>query len=290
MKIGFSYNEEVLIMEIRYATNPEQTKSYDTTKLRQEYLIENLFVPGKVNMVYTHVDRYIIGGAIPVNEALKLEADKKDIGANYFLERREIGIINVGPSGIVTVDGEEFVLETKDCLYIGRGKQNVIFKSQNASTPPRFYFVSVPAHKEYETVKLPITEATPVHLGDISNSNERTIYKYIHQDGIRSSQLVMGMTLLKPNNMWNTMPCHTHECRSEVYFYFDLAEDARVFHFMGEPSETRHLVVKNEQAVISPSWSIHSGVGTSNYTFIWAMAGENQDFDDMDMVDMKDLK
>jgi 4-deoxy-L-threo-5-hexosulose-uronate ketol-isomerase len=277
-------------MEIRYATNPEQTKTYDTEKLRDEYLIERLFVPGELKMVYSHVDRYIIGGVIPNGNTLQLEADKKEIGADYFLERREIGIINVGSAGVVTVDGQEYVLETKDCLYVGLGNEEVTFTSEDANSPARFYFISVPAHKQYETVKLSISEATPTHLGDISGSNERTIYKYIHPDGIQSSQLVMGMTLLKPNNMWNTMPCHTHERRSEVYFYFDMPEDGTVFHFMGQPNETRHLVVRNEQAVISPSWSIHSGVGTNNYTFIWAMAGENQSFNDMDMIEMKELK
>ncbi|WP_339368629.1 5-dehydro-4-deoxy-D-glucuronate isomerase [Paenibacillus elgii] len=277
-------------MEIRYATNPTETKTYDTERLRQEYLIEGLFVSGKLNLVYSHVDRFITGGAVPTTEAILLEADKHDMGADYFLERREIGIINVGAQGVVTVDGTDYVLENKDGLYVGLGNKQVVFKSTDAANPARFYLSSTPAHKNYPTQKVAISEAEPQHLGSITNSNERTIYKYIHLNGIQSCQLVMGMTLLKPGNMWNTMPCHTHNRRSEVYFYFDMPEDGVVFHLMGEPTETRHVVVRNEQAIISPSWSIHSGVGTSNYTFIWAMAGENQEFSDMDAVAMKDLK
>ncbi|WP_171654533.1 5-dehydro-4-deoxy-D-glucuronate isomerase [Paenibacillus foliorum] len=277
-------------MEIRYATNPKETKSYDTDRLRSEFVIESLFVPGKLNMVYSHVDRFITGGVIPTAEPIKLEADKHEMGAEFFLERREIGIINVGPKGFITVDGTEYVLESKDCLYVGLGNKEVVFKSADSANPARFYFNSTPAHKNYPTEKVEISKAEPQHLGSINSSNERTIYKYIHLNGIQSCQLVMGMTLLKPGNMWNTMPCHTHNRRSEVYFYFDMPEDGLVFHLMGEPTETRHLVVRNEQAIISPSWSIHSGVGTNNYTFIWAMAGENQEFSDMDMVQPKDLR
>ncbi|ULL18041.1 5-dehydro-4-deoxy-D-glucuronate isomerase [Paenibacillus sp. H1-7] len=279
-----------MIVEIRYATNPTETKSYDTDRLRNEYLIEGLFVPGKLTMVYSHVDRFITGGVIPTSEPVKLEADKHEMGADFFLERREIGIINVGPKGSVTVDGTEYELNTRDCLYIGLGNKDVTFKSADASNPARFYFNSTPAHKQYPTVKVGLEDAETEHLGSINSSNERVIHRYIHLNGVQSCQLVMGMTLLKPGNMWNTMPCHTHNRRSEVYFYFDMPEDGLVFHFMGEPSETRHLVVRNEQAVISPSWSIHSGVGTNNYTFIWAMAGENQVFHDMDKVDPKDLR
>lgn len=277
-------------MEIRYATNPAATKAFDTEQLRNEYLIEGLFVPGELKLVYSHVDRIITGGVIPTSQAIALEADRKEMGAEFFLARREIGIINVGPRGSVVVDGEEFVMETKDCLYIGLGKREVLFKSEDSANPARFYLNSTPAHKEYPTAKAAISEAEPNHLGSITNSNERTIYKYIHEQGIKSCQLVMGMTLLKPGNMWNTMPCHTHNRRSEVYFYFDMPEDGVVFHLMGEPTETRHVVVRNEQAIISPSWSIHSGVGTSNYTFIWGMAGENQEFADMDAVTMKELR
>ncbi|MBN3522424.1 5-dehydro-4-deoxy-D-glucuronate isomerase [Paenibacillus apiarius] len=276
-------------MEMRHASHPESAKGYDTERLRKEFLIEKLFVENEVQMVYSHVDRYIIGGALPTSATLNLEADSREIGADYVLERREIGIINVGAAGIVTVDGTEYAVEPRDCLYIGMGSRDVTFASRDAANPARFYFISTPAHKTYPTVLLPIAEATPQHLGSLSSSNERTIYKYIHKGGIQSCQLMLGMTLLKPSNMWNTMPCHTHDRRSEVYFYFDMPEDGLVFHFMGEPQETRHLVVRNEQVAISPSWSIHSGVGTGNYTFIWAMAGENQTFEDMDMVAMKDL-
>jgi len=276
-------------MDIRHASHPAEVKTFDTRRLRQEFLIETLFVPDRLVLTYSHVDRFIVGGAVPVNGPVKLEADPKTIGAATFLERREAGIINVGGKGTITVDGTVYEMENKDCLYVGLGVKDVTFASADPKNPAKFYLNSVPAHQTYPTVKAAISEAMPQHLGSITNSNERTIYRYIHTGGIRSCQLVMGMTLLKPSNMWNTMPCHTHVRRSEVYFYFDMPEDGVVFHFMGEPRETRHLVVRNEQAVISPSWSIHSGVGTCNYTFIWGMAGENQTFEDMDPVAMKDL-
>jgi 4-deoxy-L-threo-5-hexosulose-uronate ketol-isomerase len=277
-------------MDIRYAATPADSKGYDTERLRKEYLIDNLFVPGAINMTYSHVDRMITGGAIPTKEPVKLEGERKDIGADYFLERREIGIINVGPKGSITVDGKEYDMDSKDCLYVGLGNKEVTFNSADPNNPARFYFNSCPSHKMYPTEKAALGSAEPNHLGSITSSNERTIYKFIHQAGIQSCQLVMGMTLLKPGNMWNTMPSHTHNRRSEVYFYFDMPEDGVVFHMMGEPQETRHLVVRNEQSVISPSWSIHSGVGTNNYTFIWGMAGENQEFADMDAVAMQTLK
>ncbi|MCR8644812.1 5-dehydro-4-deoxy-D-glucuronate isomerase [Paenibacillus sp. N1-5-1-14] len=277
-------------MQIRHAVSPKETKGMDTTQLREQFLIESLFVPEQLTMTYSHVDRFIVGGVLPVQESVKLEASKQDIGEEYFLNRREIGIINVGAKGTVFVDGETYMMEFRDCLYIGLGAKEVFFQSEDASSPAKFYFNSCPAHKAYPTTKVAITEAEPAHNGQLSSSNERTIYKYIHTAGVHSCQLVMGMTLLKPNNMWNTMPCHTHLRRSEVYFYFDMPEDGAVFHLMGEPEETRHVVMRNEQAVISPSWSIHSGVGTSNYTFIWGMAGENQEFGDMDGVAMRDLK
>ncbi|MCZ8517120.1 5-dehydro-4-deoxy-D-glucuronate isomerase [Paenibacillus filicis] len=277
-------------MEIRYATNPASTKSYDTEGLRKEYLIDNLFVPGELKLTYSHVDRFIAGAAIPTKEPIKLEADKHTMGSDYFLERREIGIINIGPKGFITVDGTEYEINNKECLYVGLGNKEVVFRSADPANPARFYFNSTPAHKNYPTEKIDLDSAESQHLGSITNSNERTIYRFIHLNGTKSCQLVMGMTLLKPGNMWNTMPCHTHNRRSEIYLYFDMPEDGVVFHLMGEPNETRHLVMRNEQAVISPSWSIHSGVGTSNYTFIWAMAGENQEFHDMDAVPMKDLK
>jgi 4-deoxy-L-threo-5-hexosulose-uronate ketol-isomerase len=277
-------------MDIRYASHPREVKSFDTARLREEFLINTLFTANEVKTVYSHVDRFIAGGIVPVDGPLQLEANKKDMAANYFLERREIGIINIGARGTVTVDGTEYTMDNKDGLYIGLGSKEMIFASENSAQPAKFYFNSTPAHATYPTVKIAISEASPNHLGSITNSNERTIYRYIHTGGVQSCQLVMGMTLLKPGNMWNTMPSHTHNRRSEVYLYFDMPEDGVVFHMMGEPQETRHVVMRNEQAVISPSWSIHSGVGTSNYTFIWGMAGENQIFEDMDAVAMKDLK
>ena len=276
-------------MEIRGAVNIEDAKHYTTEKLRNEFLIKDLFVPGKIKMVYSHIDRIIVGGSYPKNEELVLRAGK-EIGANYFLERRELGIINVGGKGKVVIDGEKYSLEPKDGLYIGMGTKDIIFTSDDASAPAKFYFNSAPAHKTYPIVKIIASEAKPQHLGSLSSSNERTINKYIHPDVCKSCQLLMGLTVLEPNNIWNTMPCHTHERRMEVYFYFNISDDNVVFHYMGEPKETRHIVVRNEQAVISPSWSIHSGVGTNNYTFIWGMVGENQTFSDMDAVQMSDLK
>ncbi|SDZ47742.1 4-deoxy-L-threo-5-hexosulose-uronate ketol-isomerase [Evansella caseinilytica] len=276
-------------MENRHGTNPEDCKQYTTEKLRKDFLIESLFVPGEIKMVYSHYDRVVVGGVIPTGNAVKLDAGDF-LKTDYFLERREIGIVNIGPKGKVVVEGETYELNKRDCLYIGLGKKDVVFHSEDASNPARFYFVSSLAHKEYPTKVLPIADAEPTRLGSDAESNNRTIYKYIHQDGIQSCQLMMGMTLLEPNNMWNTMPAHLHDRRMEVYLYFDMEVDARVFHFMGEPQETRHLVVKNEQAVLSPPWSIHSGVGTNNYTFIWAMAGENYTFVDMDVVKMEELK
>lgn len=276
-------------MEIRHATNPTDFKSYTTERLRSDFLIDSLFVQGEINMMYSHYDRVVTGGAIPTNQALKLE-DQETLKTEYFLERREVGIINIGAEGTVLVDGQAYTLNKRDCLYVGLGNKEVLFESKSSSDPAKFYIVSTPAHKQYPTKKAPIEDAEPTHLGSDSESNKRTIYKYIHADGIQSCQLMMGMTLLEPNNMWNTMPAHLHDRRMEVYLYFDMDENSRVFHFMGEPKETRHLLVKNEQAVLSPPWSIHSGVGTSNYTFIWAMAGENYTFTDMDAVKMEDLK
>ena len=276
-------------MEIRGAVNIEDAKHYTTERLRNEFLIEDLLIPEKIKMVYSHIDRIIVGGAYPKNEELILRAGK-EIGANYFLERRELGIINIGGKGAVVIEGKKYSLEPKDGLYIGMGTKDIIFTSDDASAPAKFYFNSAPAHKTYPTVKVVASEAKPQHLGSVENSNKRTINKYIHPDVCKSCQLLMGMTILEPQNIWNTMPCHTHERRMEVYFYFNIPDDNVVFHYMGEPKETRHIVLRNEQAVISPSWSIHSGVGTSNYTFIWGMVGENQTFSDMDDVKMVDLK
>lgn len=272
-------------MRTRYANNPRDSKRYDTEELRENYLVEDIFKDDQIELVYSHVDRIIFGGIKPVYKELKLEAGK-EMGVDYFLERRELGIINIGGKAIVTIDGTEYELKEKDGLYVGKGNKEVSFKSVNPEEPAKLYVNSVPAHKEYETVKIDIEKANPVRLGDNKTLNKRTIYQYVHPNVCESCQLLMGLTMLEPGNAWNTMPCHTHERRMEVYFYFDMDEDTRVFHLMGEPTETRHLVVKNEECVISPSWSIHSGVGTSNYTFIWGMCGENKTFDDMDHISM----
>ena len=276
-------------MRNRYANNPKDSKRYDTEELRENYLVEDIFKDDQIELVYSHVDRIIFGGIKPVYKELKLEAGK-EMGVDYFLERRELGIINIGGKAIVTIDGTEYELKEKDGLYVGKGNKEVIFKSVNLEEPAKLYVNSVPAHKEYETVKIDIEKANPVRLGDNKTLNKRTIYQYVHPNVCESCQLLMGLTMLEPGNAWNTMPCHTHERRMEVYFYFDMDEDTRVFHLMGEPTETRHLVVKNEECVISPSWSIHSGVGTSNYTFIWGMCGENKTFDDMDHISMDILR
>lgn len=277
-------------MEMRYPSHPDKVKTFSTTQLRDEFLIPTLFTDNAIQLIYSHIDRIIVGGACPMSQTLELTADPKDIGAAFFLERREMGVVNVGGSGQVVVDGETFVMNKLDGLYIGKGAKVVQFCSHDAAHPAHFYFTSTPAHAPHPTTHIPISAAEPVHLGSIANSNERTIYKYIHPDGAQSCQLVMGVTLLEPNNMWNTMPAHTHARRMEVYFYFDIQGDNVVFHLMGEPDETRHLVIRNEQAAISPSWSIHAGMGTGNYSFIWAMAGENQTFSDMDAVAMSTLR
>ena len=275
-------------MEVRHSVHPEDVKRYTTEELRSRFLLQGLFETDKINMVYSHVDRMIAGGAVPVKRTeLKVEAG---MGVDYFLQRREIGIINIGGAGRVEVDGTEYALDFTDGLYIGKGAKKVIFSSVDPVKPAKFYFNSAPAHMTYPTVKVERKEITPNHLGSIQSSNDRNIYKYFHPQGVQSCQLVMGMTALEPGNMWNSMPCHTHDRRMEVYMYFNLPEDAVVFHYMGEPAETRHIVMKNEEAVISPSWSIHAGVGTHNYTFIWGMAGENQVFDDMDAVSMNDIR
>lgn len=249
-------------MEIKYAANPLDVKQYDSKRLRDEFLVDSLFVNGAIQLVYSHYDRVIVGGAIPTDHSLLLE-DKGALKTDYFLERREIGIINIATGrGKVIVDGEAYELNKRDCLYVGLGKRDIRFESEHADDPARFYLVSAPAHKQYPTQKLAIDEAAPTHLGSDAESNKRTIYKYVHADGLQSCQLMMGMTLLAPNNMWNTMPPHLHDRRMEAYLYFDMEEDSRVFHFMGKPDDTRHIIVKNEQVVLSPPWSIHSGVGT----------------------------
>jgi len=276
-------------MEIRNSVSPQEAKYFDTSKLREAFLVEDLFKTDEIRLVYSHIDRIIIGGAVPGNKGLALAAGK-EIGADSFLERRELGLINIGSAGTVTVDGEKFALDTRDGLYIGRGAKDIEMSSAEKSSPAKFYFLSAPAHADYPTKKVSLDDAKQVHLGERKDSNVRTIYQYIHPAVLESCQLVMGMTILEPENIWNTMPTHTHDRRMEVYMYFNLPEDALVFHYMGEPEETRHVVVRNEQAVINPSWSIHAGAGTTNYTFIWGMVGENQTFTDMDGVPMEQLK
>jgi len=276
-------------MDIRYAVHPTHASVMDTTELRENFLIQNLFAGGQFNMVYSYNDRLIVGGACPVKPMI-LDIEPEIIGGEYLLERREMGVINVGGAGSITVDGELFSIAHKDGLYIGMGARDIVFTSNDSEHPAKFYFNSAPAHAAFPTIAAKFSEAEPVTLGDPATSNRRTIRKYIHPAGIRSCQLVMGMTTLETGSVWNTMPTHTHERRMEAYFYFDLPDDQVAFHFMGEPAETRHLIVRHEEAVLSPSWSIHSGAGTSNYTFIWGMAGENQVFDDMDGVEMSELQ
>ena len=277
-------------MEMRYPVHPDQVKRMTTAEVRENFHVGNLFVADELMLVYSQIDRMIVGGAMPVTGTIMLEADKHDLAADYFLERREVGIINVGGRGAVTVDGEIFTLAKRDGLYVGKGAQEVLFGSENTADPAQFYLLSAPAHMTYPTVPLTIDDAEREPLGDLLNSNVRTIHKYIHPGGASSCQLVMGMTLLEPGSMWNTMPVHTHARRMEVYFYFDVEEGNVVFHLMGEPDETRHVVMRDREAVISPSWSIHAGVGTVNYAFIWGMAGENQAFDDMDGVGMEEMR
>lgn len=275
-------------MEIRCASNPKDVKHYTTDRLREEFLIEGLFQRDEVKLVYSHVDRIIVGSISPTKPTVLTAGD--EIRAAYFLERRELGIINIGPKGSVTVDGIVYELDTKDGLYIGLGAKDILFDSLDAENPAKFWLNSAPAHMQYPTVMISDSMLEKTKLGTQAECNQRTISKYIHPMGVKSCQLVMGLTVLEPGSVWNTMPCHTHDRRMEVYLYFGLPSNAAVFHYMGEPEETRHIVMKNEQAAISPSWSIHSGCGTTNYTFIWGMVGENQMFTDMDAVSFDRLK
>ncbi|NCQ17805.1 MAG: 5-dehydro-4-deoxy-D-glucuronate isomerase, partial [Ignavibacteria bacterium] len=253
-------------MEIRFTTDNASYKKMTTAELKKLFLIDKLFHEDEVYMIYSDVDRSITGSAVPKNEKLKLLSSKKEMAADYFLQRREIGIINIGGNGLITADGKEFSLEQKDALYIGKGTKEIEFSSLSSEKPAKFYFVSYPAHKEYPTVHKKFSDAEPVELGSQKDANKRTIYKYIHPKGIKSCQLVMGLTELDEGNVWNTMPVHTHQRRSEVYMYFNINDDAVVFHLFGEPNETRHFVLRNGQAVISPGWSVHSGVATQSYS------------------------
>ncbi|AWV97631.1 5-dehydro-4-deoxy-D-glucuronate isomerase [Arcticibacterium luteifluviistationis] len=273
----------------RYAASPQDVKTYDTAKLRDEFLIDNLMEEDKINLVYSHYDRFITGSAVPTTSALKLESIDA-LKADYFLERRELGIINVGGAGTVTVDGTSYELKNKEALYVGRENKNVEFSSESASEPAMYYLNSTPAHKAFPIKKIGQDDVEVIQLGSPETANARTLRKYIVNSVVDVCQLQMGMTTLKSGSSWNTMPAHVHDRRMEVYFYFEVAEDQAVCHFMGQPQETRHIWMGNNQAVISPPWSIHSGSGTSSYSFIWGMAGENLDYGDMDHCKINELK
>ena len=280
-------------MDIRYSANQRDFKRYTTEEIRGEFLIENLYKKDEVVAVYSHVDRMVTLGCMPVNETVSISKGIDvwaNFGTDYFLERREIGIFNIGGAGKIKADGEVFEMGYKDCLYITKGTKEVTFESNSPDAPAKFYMVSAPAHTSYRTTFIPIEKAAKKPLGSMETSNKRVINQFIHPDVLKTCQLSMGMTVLEPGSVWNTMPAHTHERRMEVYMYFEVPKDNVIFHLMGEPNETRHIVMHNEEAVISPSWSIHSAAGTSNYTFIWAMGGENQAFDDMDVIKNEDLR
>ena len=285
-------------MELRTAASPRDVKHYTTERLREEFLIQNLFVPGEIKLVYSHIDRIITGAAVPVKPLVLTAGD--ELRADYFLQRREMGVINIGGPGRIIIDGKTYEVAFKEGMYIGMGAKDITFESVDAAVPAKFYLNSAPAHKTYPTVLIKpngtpeegvviVKDENKVELGSLEDANHRVICKYILPGQVESCQLVMGMTKLEPGSVWNTMPCHTHDRRMEVYLYFEMPEDAFVMHYMGEPTETRHIVMRNEEAVISPSWSSHSGCGSRAYTFIWGMVGENQAFDDMDHVAMKDL-
>ncbi len=274
--------------DIRYSNHPSDSRRYDTALLREHYLISSIFEADEIVLTYSHQDRIIAGGVMPVHKALALETSK-ELGSAYFLERREMGVINIGGEGEIILDGQTYRIGSRGGLYIGMGTKTVEFHSLNAEHPAKFYINSCPAHKQYQTVIIEQKDANAVPMGEGINVNKRVIYQYVHPEVCDSCQLVMGMTVLEPGSVWNTMPCHTHERRMEVYLYFDLEDDNIVFHMMGTKEETRHIVMRNEQAVLSPSWSLHAGVGTSNYTFIWGMCGENKTFTDMDHIPMEEL-
>ena len=287
-------------MEVRMSASARDAKNYDTKRLREEFLIDDLFQADEIKLVYSHIDRIITGSAVPVKKTLTLEAGA-ELRADYFLERREMGVINIGGDGVITIDGKEYRVAYKEAMYIGKGAKDISFASIDAANPAKFYINSTPAHMTYPTVLIKpegvaeegvviVKDENKVECGSLEESNHRVICKYILPGQVESCQLVMGMTGLKPGSVWSTMPCHTHDRRMEVYLYFELPEDAFVMHYMGEPQETRHIVMRNEQAVISPSWSIHAGSGSKNYTFIWGMAGEIQEFTDMDGIKNQELR
>ncbi len=280
-------------MDIRYSTGKEPFKTMTTEELRKEFLIQNIFTSDQVSAVYSHVDRIVTMGAMPVTKEINLEMNIdpwKNFGVNYLLERRELGTINIGGDGVVKADGTEYEVKNYDALYLPMGTKEVTFASKDSSKPAKFYILTCPAHKPCPAKLISYDMAIHKHLGSLKDSNERTINQYIHPDILETCQLSMGLTHLEEGSVWNTMPAHTHERRMEVYFYFDIPENQAVFHFMGEPTETRHIVMHNDEAVINPSWSIHSGCGTTNYTFIWGMCGENRAYDDQDWIKTEDLR
>ena len=276
-------------METRILPDPARTAQMNATLLRESFLVDGLFVPGEVRLVYTFLDRMIVGSVVPNGERLEL-ASGKELASEYFAQRREVGILNLGSQGTVFVDEQAFKMSNRDGLYVGRGAKQIAFESTRAEDPARFYLASLPAHASYPSIHIGADQTDRLELGFAKRANQRTIHKYIHTGGVQSCQLVMGITTLTEGSVWNTMPTHTHPRRVEAYLYFDLSPDAVLFHFMGHPDETRHLVVRDGQVALSPSWSIHSGCGTSNYSFVWAMGGENQQFDDMDVVEMDELR
>lgn len=277
-------------MQVRYSPDPNGFKKLTTEELRKTFLIEELFQVNEIPMVYSDVDRSITGSAVPSGKSLKLIATKKEMAAEYFCERREIGIINIGQSGSILIDGKEYNMNYKDALYIGRGSKEIEFISDDEKNPAQFYFVSYPAHKEFPIQHVKYEDAIHRHLGSVDTSNKRTIHQYILPEKFPTCQIVMGLTELEDGSVWNTMPPHTHQRRSEVYMYFNLKPESFVVHLIGEAEETRHIIIRDRQAVLSTSWSMHAGCGTESYSFIWAMGGENQVFDDMDGISMKDLK
>jgi 4-deoxy-L-threo-5-hexosulose-uronate ketol-isomerase len=276
-------------MQIRYESSPKETATMNTQALRDNFLIENLLQSDEITWIYSHYDRMMIGGVMPKRKKIALN-NLDGLKSEFFLERREIGIINVGGKGKIVVDSTTYDLDKMDCIYIGRGAQSVVLTSAKSDAPAQFFLLSAPAHHAYPTQLMTKDQASPANMGATETANKRTIYKYIHPDGIKSCQLVMGLTVLENGSVWNTMPPHTHDRRMEAYFYFDIPENQGVLHLMGQPQETRHLWVKNHEAIISPPWSVHSGCGTSNYAFIWGMGGENQSFGDMDFVSIKELR
>lgn len=276
-------------MEVRYHNSAKETAAMGTDELRAAFLMQQVMVQDEIKLLYTHYDRVIIGGVMPIYKTVLLPTHDA-LKAKFFLERREIGIINIGGDGEVIVNGKPYLLRKLDCLYVGKGNEKVQFKTVKRKEPAKFYLLSAPAHKEIRVQLMKKEKAAPVELGSVATANQRTIYKYIHTEGLKSCQIVMGLTVLREGSVWNTMPTHVHDRRMEAYFYFDLAENQKIIHLMGQPAETRHLVVGNEQAIVSPPWSIHSGCGTANYGFIWGMAGENYVYTDMDAVNINDLR